>query len=109
MAAYSAALANTPRPEIAATRTRAGSVSAMVAGYLGSAAFHNLAPISQQQYRRIFDGLRREHGDRSIATLERRHVIRILDTRLAPRRPRATSYAACGCSPSTRSASACAK
>jgi integrase len=81
MAAYSAALANTPRVEIAATRTRAGSVSAMVAGYLGSAAFHNLAPISQQQYRRIFDGLRREHGDRSISTLERRHVIRMLDTK----------------------------
>jgi integrase len=79
MGAYSAALANTPRVEIAAIRTRAGSVSAMVAGYLGSAAFHNLAPISQQQYRRIFDGLRREHGDRSISTLERRHVIRMLD------------------------------
>src|SRR5262245_17379687 len=81
MGAYSAALANTPRVEIAATRTRAGSVSATVAGYLGSAAFHNLAPISQQQYRRIFDGLRREHGDRSISTLERRHVIRMLDTK----------------------------
>jgi integrase len=81
MGAYSAALANTPRVEIAATRTRAGSVSAMVAGYLGSAAFHNLAPISQQQYRRIFDGLRHEHGDRSISTLERRHVIRMLDTK----------------------------
>ena len=81
MAAYSAALANAPRVEVAATRTRAGSVGAMVAGYLGSAAFHNLAPISQRQYRRIFDGLRREHGDRSIATLERRHVVRMLDTK----------------------------
>ena len=77
MAAYSAALANSPRVEVAATRTRAGSVGAMVAGYLGSAAFHNLAPISQQRYRRILDRLRREHGDRSIATLERRHVIRM--------------------------------
>src|SRR5215831_11394365 len=81
MVAYSAAMANAPRVEVAATRTRAGSVGAMVAGYLGSAAFHNLAPISQRQYRRIFDGLRREHGDRSIATLERRHVIRMLDTK----------------------------
>jgi integrase len=81
MAAYSAALANAPRVEVAATRTRAGSVGAMVAGYIGSAAFHSLAPISQRQYRRIFDGLRREHGDRSIVTLERRHVIRMLDTK----------------------------
>src|SRR5215470_1621730 len=81
MAAYPAALANPPRVEVAATRTRAGSVGAMVAGYLGSAAFHNLAPISQQRYRRILDRLRREHGDRSIATLERRHVVRMLDTK----------------------------
>ena len=42
MAAYSAALANAPRVEVAATRTRAGSVGAMVAGYIGSAAFHSL-------------------------------------------------------------------
>jgi hypothetical protein len=33
MAAYSAALANAPRVEVAATRTRAGSVGAMVAVY----------------------------------------------------------------------------
>jgi hypothetical protein len=49
MAAYSAALADTPRVEIAARQTRAGSISAMVVGYFGSADFHNLAPASQQQ------------------------------------------------------------
>src|SRR5262245_26857364 len=81
MAAYWAALTNAPRVEVAAARTRAGSVGAMVAGYLGSATFHNLQPISQQQYRRILDRLRREHGDRLIATLERRHVVRMLDTK----------------------------
>ena len=37
MAAYAAALANTPRTEMAARRTRAGSINAMVVGYLGSA------------------------------------------------------------------------
>ena len=82
MAAYGAAISATPtRPEIAATRTRAGSVNAMIVGYLGSAQFHNLAPLSQQQYRRILEGLRCEFGDRSIATLERRHVVTLLDSK----------------------------
>jgi integrase len=80
MAAYSEALAEAP-PAIAADRTIPGSVNAMVVGYFGSAAFHNLAPASQQQYRRILEGLRREHGNRSIATLERRHIVMMLDAK----------------------------
>jgi integrase len=81
MEAYGRALANTPRVEIAATRTRAGSMSAMIVGYLGSADFHNLAPASQQQYRRILEGLRRDYGDLSIAALARKHVVRMLDAK----------------------------
>jgi len=65
--------------EIGANRTRGGTVSAAIVGYLGSAQFHNLAPDTQQQYRRILERLRREHGDRSIAKLERRHVILMID------------------------------
>jgi hypothetical protein len=53
MAAYAGALAEAPR----------GTVNAMVVGYL--AAFRNLAAASQLQYRRIFEGLRREHGNRA--------------------------------------------
>jgi len=83
MAAYSSALANSPRVEVAAGRTRAGSISAMVVGYLGSADFHNLAPASQQQYRRILEGLQRDYGDLGIATLERRHVVKMLDAKAA--------------------------
>jgi integrase len=81
MAAYTAAIANTPRTEIAASRTRAGSISAMIVGYLGSAAFHNLAPASQNEYRRILERLRCEHGERAVATLERRHVVKMLDAK----------------------------
>src|SRR5262249_37007391 len=81
MEAYGAALANTPRVEIAATRTRAGSISAMIIGYLGSATFHNLAPASQAQYRHILEGLRRNCGDLGIATLARKHVVRMLDAK----------------------------
>src|SRR5215831_1567809 len=81
MAAYGAALADTPRVEIAARRTRAGSINAMVIGYLGSADFHNLAPTSQQQYRRILEGLRRDCGELGMATLARKHVVRMLDAK----------------------------
>src|SRR5262245_65727801 len=64
--AYELALAGTPpAADIGATRTVAGSVNAMVVGYLGSAAFGQLAPASQRQYRRILEELRHQHGDRS--------------------------------------------
>lgn len=81
MAAYAVAAANAPRTEVAARQTRAGSINAMIVGYLGSADFHNLAPASQQQYRRILEGLRRDYGDLSIATLARKHVVRMLDAK----------------------------
>jgi integrase len=81
MAAYAEALANAPPAEIGACRTIAGTVNAVIVGYLASAAFGNLAPTSQQQYRRIFEGLRRDHGDRRIATLERRHVTFMIEAK----------------------------
>jgi integrase len=81
MAAYGEALANSPRVEVAATRTRAGSISAMIVGYLGSADFHNLASSSKRQYQRILEGLRRDYGDLSIATLARKHLVRMLDAK----------------------------
>jgi integrase len=81
MGAYQAALAETPRLEIGASRTVAGTVNAVVIGYFGSAAFQNLAPASQRQYRGILERLRREHGDKRIATLERRNVIALLSAK----------------------------
>src|SRR5262249_44053736 len=80
--AYEQALAGAPPPaNVGAVRTVAGSVNAMIVGYLGSAAFGQLAPDSQRQYRRILEGLRQEHGNRGIATLERRHVVMMLDAK----------------------------
>jgi integrase len=55
----------------------------MVVGYLGSAAFHQLAASSQRDYRRILDELRRAHGDKRIAALERRHVVVMLNAKAA--------------------------
>ena len=48
--AYEQALAGAPRIEIATSRTRAGSINAMIVGYLGSAAFAGLAPDTQPTY-----------------------------------------------------------
>jgi integrase len=81
MAAYGQALADTPRVEIAARQTRAGSINAMIVGYVGSAAFASLAPASQKTYRRIFEGMRHAYGDMSVATLARKHVIKMLDAK----------------------------
>ena len=82
--AYEQALAGAPpAADIGAARTVAGSVNAMIVGYLSSAAFGQLAPASQRQYRRILEELRRKHGDRSMATLERRHVALMLEAKAA--------------------------
>jgi integrase len=80
-AAYEQALAGAPRIEIAERRTRAGSINAMIVGYLGSAAFAGLAPDTQPTYRRILEGIRHEHGEMSVATLQRRHVVQMLDAK----------------------------
>src|SRR6516165_301413 len=79
MAAYTAALDAAPNTEIGASRTVAGTVNAAVIGYLGSIAFHNLAPVSQRLYRGILERIRRDYGDKRIALLERRHVVRMLE------------------------------
>ena len=88
-----------------ATRTLAGTVTAITVGYLGSATFYNLAPASQPQYRRILEGLRHEFGNRRLATLERGHVVTCSAPRPRRRSPPVTCCAASAPGP-TPSASA---
>jgi integrase len=68
MTAYEAALGQ-PMAEIAAKRTRTGSVNAAIVGYYQSLAFRQLAPGTQRMRRAILERLRAEHGDRSIADM----------------------------------------
>jgi integrase len=68
---------------IGASRTVAGTVSAVIVGYLASGLFQNLAPASQRHYRGIFERLRRDDGDKPLAKLERRHVVQMLDAKAA--------------------------
>src|SRR5262245_49460824 len=83
MAAYERALVDSPPLDVGAVRTKAGSIAAMIVGYFGTADFAGLAHASQQQYRRIFERMRRDYGDLSIAGLQRRHVVQMRDTRAA--------------------------
>jgi integrase len=81
MRAYEAALDAAPPVEVGAARIKAGSISAMIVGYLASADFHALAASSKNQYRRILERLRRQYGDLGIATLQRKHVVTMLDAK----------------------------
>jgi integrase len=78
MRTYQAALSNTPA-EIGARRTVPGSVAAAITGYYGSTQFRRLRPITQENYRRILEGFRARHGDKRVATLERKHIKMLLD------------------------------
>jgi hypothetical protein len=74
MEAYQAALASQlPRP-IGASRTRAGSIGALVVSYLCSPSFRALAPGTQRTYRLIIEKFRSEHGDKPVALLTRQHI-----------------------------------
>ena len=80
MAAYQAALATQPKQEIGAGRSRAGSIDALIASYFKSDAFTKaLAGETQRMRRNILDRLRTNHGGKLVATLERRHVVAMLE------------------------------
>ena len=70
MEAYQAALAGVvaPQKQIGASRTKPGTVSAAIVGYLPLARF-SLAPGTQEMRRAILERFRDAHGDKRIATL----------------------------------------
>jgi integrase len=80
MRAYQAGLENSPI-EIGASRTVPGTVNAAIVGYYGSTQFHELRPVTQENYRRILESFRAKHGDKRIALLERKHIKMLLDER----------------------------
>jgi integrase len=79
MTAYQAALAGVTAPrEIGASRTKPGTVNAAIVGYYQSLAFRELAPSTQYQRRLILEKMRNEVGERQIAGLESKLVVRRL-------------------------------
>ena len=75
MAAYEAALEGpAPRVEIGASRTKPGTINALVVSYFNSMAFQSLAPETRRTRRNILERFRAEHGDKRSALLKREHV-----------------------------------
>src|SRR5262249_14649567 len=79
MQAYSAACSTDVAPkQIGASRTKAGSVAAAIAGYFSSGDFAGLASATQRARRQILEAFRTEHGEKGIASLQRVHIERML-------------------------------
>ena len=84
MAAYEAALnGQERRVEIGASRTKAGSVSALIVKFYRSAEWAGLASSTQTTYRGILERFRSEHGDKPVALLQRENVRTILAKKAA--------------------------
>ena len=82
MAAYQRALDLARPMEIGATRTKPGTIDALIVDYLKSDAFTKaLAPETQRMRRNILDRFRTDHGAKRVVTLERRHVAKLLERR----------------------------
>jgi integrase len=83
MAAYQAALdgSSAPKLTVGSSRTIPGTIGDLVARYFGSRAFLSISPSTQRTYRGIIERLRREHGDKRVAKLERQHVMTMLSGR----------------------------
>jgi integrase len=77
--AYNAAVSDQPR-EVLVTRNPAGSISSAIAGYYSSAEYKRLSASSKMNYRRVLEHFRTEHGEKSLASLETRHVNAIMDS-----------------------------
>jgi integrase len=71
------------RPTRCASRTTAGTVAAVVGMYLASAAFAGLADETRRTRRNILERFREAHGDKRIASIERKHVQALIDAKAA--------------------------
>jgi integrase len=80
MAAYEEALAGQPAP-IGAIRTKPGSMRALAVSYYNSTAFRSMRSSTQYERRGVIDRLCREHGDKSAATLQRNHIVKLIAVR----------------------------
>ncbi len=80
MREYGAALdgIKTVREAIGASRTKPGSVSALVVQYYRSPEFRSLRPSTRQTYRGIIERFRSEFGDYPVRGLKRAHISAII-------------------------------
>lgn len=76
MAEYKACLSGEAASPLQAgqARTKPGTFNALIATYYGSPEFRGLRPSSQATYRGILERFRVKHGDKRVATIERKHI-----------------------------------
>ena len=75
---YQAALADAPRREIGAGRTKPGSVAEIITAYYRDVTFASLAPSTQKMRRAILERFRSNYGDRPIAPLRSAHLATLI-------------------------------
>jgi len=80
MEAYEAALSGHPS-QFGVGRTKPTTVSAAIIGYYHDQSFLILAPSTQRSIRGILERFRAEHGEKSIALLQRQHIVALLKTK----------------------------
>jgi integrase len=78
--AYHAWLSSVPA-SVGKSRTRPGTVSALIIRYYASAEWSALSTQSQRTYRNILERFRAEHGDKIVADLRRNHVKAMIDAK----------------------------
>lgn len=75
---YFAALKGEAR-QIGAKFTLAGTFSALIVAYYDSTDWKNLKPATQVSRRREIERFRSEHGNKTVAHLQARHIARMMD------------------------------
>jgi integrase len=76
---YQAALSGGANLPAVVTSPGRGTVAAAVSLYLGTMTFGALAEATQRRRRTVLARFRKEHGDKPLALLQRKHVQKILD------------------------------
>jgi integrase len=66
---------------IGGERTKPGSVNALCVSYYRSPEYRGLKTSTQTKRRQIIERFRNEHGDKSVADLERKHIKSIIGAR----------------------------
>jgi integrase len=89
--AYAAAMANEQAPSTIGTkRIRAGTIDALVIAYFNSPGFLALAPLTRSTYRGILEAFTKEHGNKPLALLTRKHLQAMLARKVG--RPAAANH-----------------
>lgn len=65
-------------PQVGTSRTKAGTIGALISDYYASSLFTALEASTQATYRGQLERFREEHGDKPVARIEPRHIDIIL-------------------------------